>query len=174
MGRPYSDTLSYGNAIGLAAVGFGNWELTELQFSRDAACFDQPHRRRAALPQQRLRICRPRRPPARPSDGRRGEDAAQSDRAPVRAGRHGHRDPRRAWRQRRDVLPLGAGRRSAVAGSIRPWACWSTFTTRSSSTRCCAGAPIRRSRTLPAPPRRRRRWARTPSPRPAPAATRSR
>ena len=111
----YGPTGSGCGLLESGVLGIGRWELTELQCSRDAACSDHAHRRRTALPQQRVRIRRSRRPPSRPQDGRRGEDAARSHRSPVRARCHGHRDPRRVRRQRRDLLSLRAGRRGAVA-----------------------------------------------------------
>ena len=40
---------------------------------------------------------------------------------PLRSRRHGHRNPRRTWRCRRDVLPLGPGGRGAVAGRPVGW-----------------------------------------------------
>ena len=74
------------------------------------------------------------------------QDPARAHRPPVRARRHGHRDPRveTAAPAARSFTRCSPSRRSRA--SIRRSASSSTSRTRSSSTRCFAGAATRRSR----------------------------
>ena len=126
-----------------------------------------------ALPRQRARVRRPRiRPLVREMD-EHAKMPARADRRAVRPRRDGHRDPREYGGAGRQLLPLGAGGRGAVAR--RPVGRRDRRRAEHArrSTRCCAGAPTTQA-ALPAGAGRRRRSAPTRCRRPARAPTPSR
>ena len=107
---------------------------------------DQPLRRREHVPRRGAGVRRDRGAPARPGDGRGGEDRARPDPQVLRAGPHGHRGAGAVRRRRRRHLHGGAGRRGAgPGGRRRPRSTW-TCRTRWSTTRSSAGATTSRRR----------------------------